>query len=271
MGSKVLFLDIDGTLVDFRGKMPESAGRALELARERGHKLVLCTGRTRTQLFSWLLAYGFGGLITGAGAQVEADGKLISRHLMEQKKLERAVDYFERIRAPYYLQAVNGIYAPRWCLECRMEVFRGRITEKEREKQFGTVTRDDRPGKRVDVEKIAYYQSAEGVEQVREGLGSYFAVEASSYQLINSSDGEVTIRGINKAYGMQRYLEYAGIAQEDTCAFGDGPNDREMLEFAGIGVAMGNAGEELKGCADFVAAPIDQDGLYRAFETLGVL
>ena len=70
---------------------------------------------------------------------------------------------------------------------------------------------------------------------------------------------------------MQRYLEYAGIAQEDTCAFGDGPNDREMLEFAGIGVAMGNAGEELKGCADFVAAPIDQDGLYRAFETLGVL
>ena len=80
MGSKVLFLDIDGTLVDFRGKMPESAGRALELARERGHKLVLCTGRTRTQLFSWLLAYGFDGLITGAGAQVEADGKLISRH-----------------------------------------------------------------------------------------------------------------------------------------------------------------------------------------------
>ena len=144
--------------------------------------------------------------------------------------------------------------------------------ERKRKAVLAPSPGSDRPGKRVDVEKIAYYQSAEGVEQVREGLGSYFAVEASSYQLIiNSRTGRVTIRGINKAYGMQRYLEYAGIAQEDTCAFGDGPNDREMLEFAGIGVAMGNAGEELKGCADFVAAPIDQDGLYRAFETLGVL
>ena len=47
MKTKVLFLDIDGTLVDFQGKIPESAKEALIRAKERGHHLVLCTGRTR--------------------------------------------------------------------------------------------------------------------------------------------------------------------------------------------------------------------------------
>ena len=60
-------------------------------------------------------------------------------------------------------------------------------------------------------------------------------MEASSFQLINSSDGEVTVRGIDKAYGMEQYLRYAGIRREDSAAFGDGPNDLGMLEYAGTG------------------------------------
>lgn len=270
MERKVLFLDIDGTLVDFQGKIPESAARALRLAKKRGHKLVLCTGRTRTQVYPWLLEYGFDGLITGAGAEVEADGKLISRHLIDREQLARASAFFEKIRAPYYLQAVSGIYAPAWCIERQTAVFRDSITDEEREKRFGALLLDDRPSCREDVEKIAYYQSAEPAERVREALGGYFTVEASSYQLVDSSDGEVTIRGIHKAYGMQKYLEACGIGRENACAFGDGPNDREMLEFAGIGVAMGNAGDELKRSADLVTDSIERDGLYRAFERLQI-
>ena len=45
MTKKYVFLDIDGTLVDYSGRMPESAERALSAARENGHRLILCTGR----------------------------------------------------------------------------------------------------------------------------------------------------------------------------------------------------------------------------------
>ena len=81
-------------------------------------------------------------------------------------------------------------------------------------------------------------------------------MEASSFQLINSSDGEVTVRGIDKAYGMEQYLRYAGIRREDSAAFGDGPNDLGMLEYAGTGVAMGNAGAELKSRRIWLLLPL---------------
>ena len=83
--------------------------------------------------------------------------------------------------------------------------------------------------------------------------------------------GEIGINGINKATGMERYLKAAGIAREDSIDVGDGPNDLQMMEYAGIGIAMGNAREEVKERADMVTSSIDDDGIYRAFETLGLL
>ena len=271
MENKVLFLDIDGTLVDFRGNMPESASSALKEAKARGHRLVLCTGRTRVQVYSWLLDYGFDGLITGAGAQVEAGGRVISRHFIPQEQLAEAVGFFEKIRAPYYLQAEDAIYGPQWCLDCRLDVFNGKITDKEREKRFGKVVRDDRPFLRGDGEKMVYYQSSKSLEEVRRALGNYFMVEASSYEQKHSSDGEVTIRGIDKAYGMRRYLAYIGLSRENAVAFGDGPNDMEMLQYAGTGVAMGNAAESLKAAADLVTDDVTRDGLYQAFKKLDLI
>lgn len=271
MKTKVLFLDIDGTLVDFQGKIPESAKEALIRAKERGHHPVLCTGRTRFQVYPWLLDYGFDGLITGAGAQVEAGRELICRHLVKQDSLAKAVAFFERIRAPYYLQAEKAIYAPQWCIDCQTAVFHGELSEEERQKRFGRITRDEKPCQRKDVEKLAYYHSVKDLGEVRRALGDYFTVEASSFQLINSSDGEVTVRGIDKAYGMEQYLRYAGIRREDSAAFGDGPNDLGMLEYAGTGVAMGNAGAELKSRADLVTSSIGEDGLLRAFEALKLI
>ena len=70
---------------------------------------------------------------------------------------------------------------------------------------------------------------------------------------------------------MERYLKAVGIAREDSIAVGDGPNDLQMMEYAGIGIAMGNAREEVKERADMVTSSIDDDGIYRAFETLGLL
>ena len=67
-----------------------------------------------------------------------------------------------------------------------------------------------------------------------------------------------------KVIGIQKMLEYYGIGQEEVIAFGDGENDMEMLQFAGIGVAMGNADEEVKAVADYVTADIDDEGIWKA-------
>ena len=71
MKEKLLFFDIDGTLVGFDQKMPASTKEALLRAKANGHKLFLCTGRCRTQIYPWLLSdYPFDGLVMCAGANV---------------------------------------------------------------------------------------------------------------------------------------------------------------------------------------------------------
>ena len=74
---KVVFLDVDGTMVNDRGEIPESTKEAVRRAKANGHKMVVCTGRSRFQIYDELLELGFSGIVGGAGVFVIADGKEI--------------------------------------------------------------------------------------------------------------------------------------------------------------------------------------------------
>ena len=67
-----------------------------------------------------------------------------------------------------------------------------------------------------------------------------------------------------KVSGMRFFLEREGIPARDTIAFGDAENDIDMLEYAGVGVAMGNAQECVKRIADYVTSSVDEDGIEKA-------
>lgn len=82
---------------------------------------------------------------------------------------------------------------------------------------------------------------------------------------------DVIAKGGGKMRGIQRYLEMQGIKAEETIAFGDGENDLQMLQFAGIGVAMGNGEEMVKQQADYVTADVDDDGIAKALRHFGLI
>jgi hypothetical protein len=82
---------------------------------------------------------------------------------------------------------------------------------------------------------------------------------------------DVLPAGGGKDVGMEAVLCRAGIASEETMAFGDGFNDMGMLSYAGIGVAMGNAHDPVKETADFVTKSVDEDGVIHALRHFGVL
>jgi hydroxymethylpyrimidine pyrophosphatase-like HAD family hydrolase len=67
--------------------------------------------------------------------------------------------------------------------------------------------------------------------------------------------------GVSKASGLARVAEELGVDRADVLAIGDGRNDIEMLRWAGRGVAMGQAVEEVKEAADGVTAPVQDDGV----------
>lgn len=72
---------------------------------------------------------------------------------------------------------------------------------------------------------------------------------------------DIVAAGNSKAAGMEAICRHYGILQSETLAFGDGGNDIEMLQWAGIGVAMGNADEIVKKAADLVTADVDHEGI----------
>ena len=79
---------------------------------------------------------------------------------------------------------------------------------------------------------------------------------------------DIVADGNSKAAGMEVLCRHFGIRQEETLAFGDGANDIEMLRWAHIGVAMGNADDVVKEAADLVTTDVDEEGIEQAVKKL---
>lgn len=82
---------------------------------------------------------------------------------------------------------------------------------------------------------------------------------------------DITAKGDTKQKGIDKIIRYFDMKLEETMAFGDGGNDISMLRHAAIGIAMGQAKEDVKAAADYVTAPIDKDGISKAMKHFGII
>ena len=87
-----------------------------------------------------------------------------------------------------------------------------------------------------------------------------------SYSKLDNYGYDVYSKDQTKATGIKHLLEYLNIDKKDTFAFGDGHNDKEMIEFCEVGVAMGNAIEKVKKASNYITVDIDNDGIYNAMK-----
>jgi hypothetical protein len=78
---------------------------------------------------------------------------------------------------------------------------------------------------------------------------------------------EITPFGVDKAQALEKLLKYTGLRREELICCGDGYNDITMIQFAGLGVAMANAREEVKAVADIITLSNDEDGIKHIVET----
>ncbi len=266
---KIIFLDIDGTLVDFEQNIPESAKKAMDLAKEKGHYLVLCTGRIYTGIYPWLLDYGFHGVVASTGAHILWNDKEIFHSYIEKKDLIHLVKVMKKYNASYVFQGSNGRFMDKKN-QIRMEKFFRKVNGKSDINNF-KLTISDVPFDRDDIESGVYNQADVSVEQIQAEVGDNLQITGASFGEDQIHNGEFTKKGVTKATGIQMILDHVGMKREDVIAFGDGPNDFEMIQYAEIGVAMGNAVKELKEIADMVTDDILEDGIYNGFEKLNLI
>ena len=76
---------------------------------------------------------------------------------------------------------------------------------------------------------------------------------------------DITVKGADKGSALLKLAAHIGLEPSECIAFGDGGNDMSILRAAGIGVAMGNANEEVQDAADYITTSVDEDGIRNAF------
>jgi Cof subfamily protein (haloacid dehalogenase superfamily) len=107
-------------------------------------------------------------------------------------------------------------------------------------------------------------------EQVKETEQQLLQQYSEQLNIYTSQPGylEIMDRTASKKTAVEFLIGQFGVRIEETIAIGDNFNDKEMIQFAGMGVAMGNAPDEIKAAADYVTATNNEDGVAKALEYL---
>ncbi|MBK8459551.1 MAG: HAD family hydrolase [Micropruina sp.] len=268
---EVVFLDIDGTLVDYSMAVPASAVQAIRRARERGHQVYLTTGRSRAEVYPDLWEIGFDGLIGGNGMYIERRGEVLVNRSMARADVVETVAWMQERGLGFYLESKNGLFGNDRLVERAMFIF-GEDTPANRA-EFAHLMPEliyDGSLDRDDVAKISFALNPDHYAEALETFGERLKVTTWSGTGKGPEFGEFAILGVDKVHAVIDLLSRLdGV--ERTFAFGDAASDRAMIEFCDVGVAMGNSPDELKAVADHVTAHVAEDGLAKAFEEFGLI
>lgn len=275
---KIIFLDVDGTLVDYENRIPKSAITAVQRARENGHRVYVCTGRSKAEMQPELWDIGLDGMIGGNGSFVEDNGHVVMHQMITLDECIAIVDWLHEKNLEFYLESNQGLFASENFEqrgEKTIQEYGRRKGKPEAEKATvrGTFVGMVFDGNlyRDDVNKISYvlnsYQDFLDTQKRFPDMQNGTWGGRGETALF----GDIGVANITKAHAIEELLKYLGADRADTIAFGDAKVDIPMLEYCAYGVAMGNGGEEIKKMADYITDDVEQDGLYHAFEKLGLI
>ncbi|HEO8419199.1 Cof-type HAD-IIB family hydrolase [Niallia sp. FSL W8-0635] len=230
---KLIALDMDGTLLNENGEIPEENRKAIKEAHDKGLHVVLSTGRslaTCKDHAKSLLLNSY--LVTANGSEIwDTKGNLVERNLVDANHIQWMWGLAQQHKAKM------------WATSCDQLWF------------------DEMPENVSELEWLKFGFHIED-NQIREKVLKSLQ-EKNCFEISNSSpvNIEVNALGINKARGLKKVCELLHISMDQVLAAGDSLNDISMIKEAGIGVAMGNAQDVVKETADVVTLTNNENGV----------
>ncbi|MBW0253980.1 HAD hydrolase family protein [Cellulomonas sp. PS-H5] len=272
---RYVFLDVDGTYAH-HGEVPPGHERVVRAARANGHRVLLCTGRPKSMLPDQIRAAGFDGIVASAGGYVEVDGEVLRDQRFPADLAVHAIEVLDRHCAAYLLEAPDALYGRPGVDERLGELLDGHFGRGGADGAASPLeilkaleTPDDLGS--CSFAKITYFGAAIPWPELGAELGDQLGILPSSIAAMGESAGEIYLRGVHKALGIEAVTAHLGVPREDVIAFGDGLNDLEMLEHAGTGVAIEGADPRVLAVADLVVAGPQVEGLVEGFARVGLV
>ena len=255
---KAIFFDIDGTLVSFKSHtVPESARRAIARLREQGVKVFIATGRLMKHVGIVNDIEVDGYITVNGGYCITSAGEVIFESAFPRATVERVIDLSEQYGFDLNVMTHQDMYVS--SMGERVQKIASMINI------MPTVADVRAIAATQPVVQMCPYISRELEQEIMPLLPDC----VGSRWIETFMD--LNVRGVDKSLGIQQVMNYYGLTMAEAMAFGDGGNDLPMVRDAAVGVAMGNACDELKAVADYITSSVDEDGVSRALEHFGLI
>lgn len=261
---KLIAIDMDGTLLDSGKKLPKENIEAIREAASEGVKIVICTGRSQRGVEPYFEQLGFDEkeyviLNNGCSVQETLNWSLLHKNDFSKEQMLDLIGYVNNNADIDIVLATNKDY-----------YFVGenpsKVTKKDAEMVFtklNSISEKELNLIKIPVFKAMYMGEQKAVDafqsQCESKLNeSYSGVRSQSFLY------EVLPQNCNKASGLAYLAKYLQISPSEIMAIGDANNDLEMLQFAGVSIAMDNASDFIKQQVNWVTKSNDEAGVAHA-------
>jgi len=258
---KAVFFDIDGTLWNEKNMIPDSAREAVRKIRGNGNLAFLCSGRCRSYIQDQnLLSIGFDGVVSGCGTMIEYEGETLFYRKLDTELVEKTVNTVRHYGFRPILEGREYLYMDE---EEFSEDYFGKKLKAEMGEKLLSISGE---WGKWEISKLSCAMEEKGQKECFAALEEYY-----DYMVHNVHVVEMVPKGFHKGTGLTKVCELLAIDPADTFAFGDSVNDLGMLQAAGVAIAMGNGSEAARAAADYVTAPLMEDGIWKACKHYGLL
>jgi len=261
---KAVFIDIDGTLIKSDHTISEANARIIRRLKDKNILVVLVSARPLSAMLSIVNETGLRDSPVASlnGAHITAGGELLFDSIIDAATIATVHENLQKYNATiiYYEQV-------QWFSE-RKDLhtdYEQKITDVPIIIQPFSSTLQYWQHQNTGPNKIHVIGKAELVREIQNHLKLHF-INHLSIATSKPSYLEVMNKEASKLNAVKMLIDQYNIKREETIAIGDNFNDKEMIEFAGIGIAMGNAPLEVKAAANYVTDTNNHDGVCKALE-----
>ncbi|WP_066685948.1 Cof-type HAD-IIB family hydrolase [Christensenella intestinihominis] len=263
---KAVFSDIDGTLLNTENKVTRRTLEAIRALGRRGIPFVIVSARSPAAIWPILEQNGFScPVVAYSGGLILDENRRTLYHCgMDKRQAGEILRYLEEQR---FDLSWNLFTSDEWIVRDKQDP-RIRREEEAVQAQARQGSLGDLP-EDAEINKVLCICAEGKILQIEEKVRERFpgcSVAKSSPILL-----EIMENRVNKATAIKTLCGLRNIDVENVIAFGDQYNDLEMLQFAGCGVAMGNAPTEIRRLAARTTLDNDHDGICHALLELGVI
>lgn len=253
---KIIFFDIDGTLLKLGAtQVSPIVKEALFQCKRNGIKLFIATGRPKFVVPD--LGIPFDGYLTFNGQYCFNSNEIIYQNPIQPEDVQTIIENAKKMNEPLVLAGCDKM---------------GSNYQTQNLKRYFEIANQTIQ----DLDDFENF-SKQNIYQIMAGITK----EKDEELLTNCKNTVITRwwpyacdiipKNGGKEIGIQKILDYYHYTKEECMAFGDGGNDQSMLEYVGIGIAMGNATKDVKEIADHVTDSVEKDGIFSALKYFNLI